>query len=88
MKPKLPADPQTCPHCYVGRIQQSSITYTAIISGKLLSVPDFPVWRCDVCHAYVYDPIAIGQLQASLSAHQKAILDEKARRTSRKTASS
>jgi len=30
----------------------------------------------------------MGQLQASLSAHQKAILNEKTRRTSRKTASS
>jgi len=28
MKTNLPADPETCPHCYVGRIQQSFITYT------------------------------------------------------------
>ena len=88
MKPNLPPNPETCPHCYVGRIQQSVITYTTIIDGELLSVPDFPVWNSKVCHAYVYDPVAMGQLQASLSAHQKAILNEKARRTPRKTAAS
>jgi YgiT-type zinc finger domain-containing protein len=72
----------------VGRIQRTSITYTAIIDGKLLTVPNFPVWRCDVCNAYVYDPIAVNQLQASLSAHQHALQEHKPHRSAHKAAAS
>ncbi|MFZ3071030.1 MAG: YgiT-type zinc finger protein [Anaerolineaceae bacterium] len=66
----LPANPETCPRCMVGRIKQKPVTFSAIVDGHLLSVPNFPAWVCDVCHAFMYDPIAMNQLHASLAAKQ------------------
>ncbi|MGV8049144.1 MAG: YgiT-type zinc finger protein [Anaerolineaceae bacterium] len=68
----LPANPETCPRCMVGRIKQKEVTLSAIVDGKLLSVPNFPAWVCDVCHAFMYDPAAITELHTFLSSAQSA----------------
>ncbi|MGI6250683.1 MAG: YgiT-type zinc finger protein [Anaerolineaceae bacterium] len=67
MRSPLPPNPETCPRCYVGRIKQQPVTLTTIVSGELLSVPNFPAWVCDVCHAFMYDPKALADLNAFLS---------------------
>jgi YgiT-type zinc finger domain-containing protein len=67
MKYNLPADPETCPRCYVGRIKKKTLTLATMVAGELLSVPQFPAWVCDVCHAYMYDPKAMANLNAILS---------------------
>ena len=70
MKSNLPADPETCPRCYVGRIEQRRVTFSTIVGGRLLNVPDFPAWVCDVCHAFMYDPQAVLRLNAVLASRQ------------------
>jgi YgiT-type zinc finger domain-containing protein len=62
----------------VGHIQRKRIPYASVIQGQLLTIPHFPAWVCDVCHAYMYDPAAMSRLEASLSAGQ---LPKKASRT-------
>ncbi|MEA4812485.1 MAG: YgiT-type zinc finger protein [Anaerolineaceae bacterium] len=68
MKKILPANPETCPRCYVGRIKQKRITLSAAVSSHLLTVPNFPAWQCDVCHAFMYDPKALRELNGMLAA--------------------
>ena len=68
MKKNLPANPETCPRCYVGRIKQKHITLSTVVSGHLLAVPNFPAWQCDVCHAFMYDPKAVSELNGMLKA--------------------
>ncbi len=64
----------------VGRIKRKLIPYSLVVDGQLLSVPRFPAWVCDVCHAYMFDPAALSRLEASLSARQET---KKAPRTHR-----
>ena len=66
MKSSLPDNPETCPRCYVGRIQQKGTLLSTIVNGELLSIPNFPTWVCDMCHISMYDPAAIAQLRALL----------------------
>jgi YgiT-type zinc finger domain-containing protein len=68
MKKSLPVNPETCPRCYVGRIKQKRITLSTVVSGHLLAVPNFPAWQCDVCHAFMYDPKAVSELNGMLKA--------------------
>lgn len=68
MKKKLPINPEICPRCYVGRIRQKQIALSTVVSGHLLNVPDFPAWQCDVCHAFMYDPKAVSELNGMLKA--------------------
>jgi len=68
MKKNLPVNPETCPRCYVGRIKQKRITLSTVVSGHLLAVPNFPAWQCDVCHAFMYDPKALSELNGMLKA--------------------
>jgi len=84
METPLPVNAETCPNCQVGRIQRVYIPYSAIIEGRLLIVPSFPVWMCDVCHAFMYDPAAMIQLQASLAGRVFMPSEQKTHRASRK----
>jgi YgiT-type zinc finger domain-containing protein len=81
MKKNLPVNPETCPRCYVGRIKQKRITLSTVVSGHLLTVPNFPAWQCDVCHAFMYDPKALSELNGML----KASGSPQARRVARKS---
>ena len=72
MKKNLPVNPETCPRCYVGRIKQKQITLSTMVSGHLLAVPNFPAWQCDVCHAFMYDPKAVSELNGMLKASGSA----------------
>ncbi|NLW71762.1 MAG: YgiT-type zinc finger protein [Chloroflexi bacterium] len=68
MRTTLPANPETCPRCFVGRIERVKAVLTRVVNNQVLSVPDFPAWECDVCHAFMYDPRALLELQQVLTA--------------------
>jgi len=70
MRNSLPANPETCPRCYVGRIQSVKVVLSRVVNGQMLSVPDFPAWECDICHVFMYDPKALFELQQVLSDHK------------------
>lgn len=61
-----PVGRETCPRCYVGRIRMTKNTLSGLISGRIVSIPDFPVWRCDICHYSINDPLALEQLRRVL----------------------
>ncbi|MGB4595671.1 MAG: YgiT-type zinc finger protein [Anaerolineaceae bacterium] len=82
MRNALPLDPETCPRCFVGRIQSVKVVLSRAVNGQMLSVPDFPAWECDVCHAFMYDPKALLELHQVLT-DQSSYRQPKLRRTSK-----
>lgn len=51
-----------CPRCTVGRCVPQSQTYVEIYQGQLLSVPEMPVYICDVCHYSEFEIDAVESL--------------------------
>lgn len=81
MKNELPLNPETCPRCMVGRIKQRPVTLSEVIDGYLLSIPNFPAWMCDICHAFMYDPVAMDELHTFLTSKPDAKQKTKYRAT-------
>ncbi len=57
-------DQVACPRCQIGNLQATTGTYTSIQNGMLLSVPNMPVWKCDVCQYQEFDYDAITRVEA------------------------
>jgi len=63
----VPADPvDPCPECQVGALRAANVSYIARMHGRLVTVPDFPAWVCDVCGRREYDETALAELRAML----------------------
>lgn len=45
-----------CNICQIGLLQPTQATYTRLINGTLIQVPNTPAWRCDVCGEIVFAP--------------------------------
>lgn len=52
----------TCPRCGVGRCTPSTTTFVDVIIDRILSVPNVPVYICDVCHFAEFEQSAIESL--------------------------
>lgn len=59
-----------CPRCQIGLCQPGKATYTRIARGQLISVPDMPIYTCDVCGYYEYDGEAVYDLEAMMGVVQ------------------
>ena len=55
-----------CPECRVGHLKSGRVTYFSWSQGFLLTVPDFPAWVCDICGWYIYDRVALAEVDAML----------------------
>lgn len=64
-------NPEICPNCYVGRISRNTRSLVLMHGNKPLTLPAFPAWACDVCNAFVYDPVALAHLQALLTSKKR-----------------
>ena len=53
-----------CPRCQIGNLQADKATYTCIHNGMLLSVPNMPVWKCDLCEYEEFDYDALTRVEA------------------------
>jgi YgiT-type zinc finger domain-containing protein len=38
-----------CSECQAGQMRRVFVTYFTWLGDELITVPDFPAWRCDVC---------------------------------------
>lgn len=74
---------EACPECQVGTLQPQVVPYFAYLDGRLITVPDFPAWVCDVCHHCEYDEAALDDLRSVLG--PKATLPEDSNRRRRLT---
>jgi YgiT-type zinc finger domain-containing protein len=64
-------------------MRQTAVTYFTFLGGRMITVPDFPAWICDMCGKCEYDLDALDNL-ALLLCPQDANLP--AKRSSRSTA--
>jgi len=54
----------SCPRCQIGYLQPEKATYAYVHNGMLLSVPNMPAWKCDICQYQEFDYDAITQVEA------------------------
>lgn len=51
-----------CDQCHIGRMEAEKITYFTRQGANLITVPDFPAWKCDICGYLEYDLNALNNL--------------------------
>ncbi len=56
-----------CTECQAGQMRRVFVTYFTWLGDELITVPDFPAWRCDVCGRREYDLQALNQLSLLLN---------------------
>lgn len=56
----------SCPNCQIGICQPKKTTYLTIYDGMLVSVPNTPVWQCDICQYQEFEHQAINRLETLL----------------------
>jgi YgiT-type zinc finger domain-containing protein len=56
-----------CNECQAGMMRRVFVTYFTWLGEELITVPDFPAWRCDVCGRREYDMHALNQLSLLLN---------------------
>jgi YgiT-type zinc finger domain-containing protein len=56
-----------CSECQAGQMRRVFVTYFTWLGDELITVPDFPAWRCDVCGRREYDMRALNQLSLLLN---------------------
>lgn len=59
--------PIPCSECQAGQLHLQLVTYFTWLGDELITVPDFPAWRCDVCGRREYDLQALNQLSLLLN---------------------
>jgi hypothetical protein len=56
-----------CPHCQVGHCQRSTTPYLGVHGNTLVSVPDMPIWMCDICGHFEYEREALLRLETLMT---------------------
>ena len=51
-----------CSDCSIGQMHQTAVTYFTFLGGRMITVPDFPAWICDMCGKCEYDLDALDNL--------------------------
>ena len=51
-----------CSDCNIGQMRQTTVTYFAFLGTRLITVPDFHAWVCDMCGKCEYDLEALDNL--------------------------
>ena len=57
---------ESCPRCQIGYLQPEKATYAYVHNGMLLSVPNMPAWKCDICQYQEFEHQTIARLEALL----------------------
>ena len=62
MKPRIENSKDqnyNCEQCNIGVLHSIPKTFLGVIENELISIPDFPIWKCDICGAIEYDTDAL-----------------------------
>ncbi len=51
-----------CSDCNIGQMRQTTVTYFTFLGDRMITVPDFPAWICDMCGKCEYDLEALDNL--------------------------
>lgn len=55
-----------CPRCSFGNLRPTRSTYVRQVGGQVVTVPNFTLWRCDVCGFSRYDTAALARVDLLL----------------------
>ena len=67
MTPEISDTTLPCIECQAGLMRRVFVTYFTWLGDELITVPDFPAWRCDLCGRREYDMKALNQLSLLLN---------------------
>jgi len=62
-----PFSMRVCPECFIGHLHPKKATYVVAFGDVLLSVPNTPALKCDICHAVQFDPNVTSALEALIA---------------------
>jgi YgiT-type zinc finger domain-containing protein len=57
-------DQVACPRCQIGNLRATTGTYSTVYNGLLLSVPNVPAWKCDLCEYLEFEYDALTKIEA------------------------
>ncbi len=69
-----------CSDCSIGQMHQTEVTYFTFLGDRMITVPNFPAWVCDMCGKCEYDLDALDNLSLLLCPQDASL---PAKRTSR-----
>jgi len=56
-----------CPRCQVGHCQRTTTPYLKVHGDMLVTVPDMPLWTCDICGYYEYERDVVARLETLMT---------------------
>ena len=56
-----------CSACRIGMMRPTKVTYFSFARGRMITIPDFPAWKCDICRKCEFDMDALDQLALLLN---------------------
>ena len=56
-----------CSACRIGEMRPTKVTYFAFARGRMITIPDFPAWKCDICKKCEFDIDALEKLTLLLN---------------------
>ena len=56
-----------CSTCRIGVMRPTKVTYFSFARGRMITIPDFPAWKCDICRKCEFDIDALDQLALLLN---------------------
>ena len=68
----------TCRNCQVGKRRMVFGTYFTMARTELVTVPNIPAWKCDLCGWWEYDTRALMWLRAVLAPPESQARERKA----------
>jgi YgiT-type zinc finger domain-containing protein len=63
---KEPLNMIPCSDCAIGQMRQTTVTWFTFLEDRMITVPDFPAWVCDMCGNCEYDLNALDNLATLL----------------------
>lgn len=55
-----------CPRCSFGHLRPARSSYVRRVGRRIITVPNFTVWRCDACGYTRYDIAALARVDLLL----------------------
>jgi hypothetical protein len=59
-----------CPSCQIGYCHPAKGTYLRLVGDMLVSAPETPLWKCDICEYEEFDREAVMRLEALLGQYE------------------
>jgi hypothetical protein len=59
-----------CPSCQIGFCHPAKGTYLRLVGDMLVSAPETPLWKCDICEYEEFDREAVMRLEALLGQYE------------------